>query len=58
MVAVAVGYMGGRAVFVPQRAELDDVVAENLRGGDVVVTLGAGDVTKVGRGLVARWNAS
>ena len=57
-VAVAVGYMGGRAIFVPKRDELDEVVAEQVRSGDVVVTLGAGDVTKVGRGLVARWNAS
>jgi UDP-N-acetylmuramate--alanine ligase len=55
MVAVAVGYMGGRSIYVPVRAELDDVVAENLKRGDVVVTLGAGDVTKVGRELVARW---
>ncbi|HET7041143.1 MAG TPA: cyanophycin synthetase [Gemmatimonadales bacterium] len=57
-VAVAVGYIGGRAIYVPRRDALDEVVAENLQGGDVVVTLGAGDVTKVGRGLVARWNAS
>lgn len=58
MVAVAVGYMGGRSIYVPKRAELDDVVAENVKSGDVVVTLGAGDVTKVGRELVARWNGS
>lgn len=58
MVAVAVGYMGGKAVYVPKRAELDEVVAGEVRPGDVVVTLGAGDVTKVGRGLVERWTAS
>lgn len=55
VVAQAVGLTGGRSIYVPHRKDLDDVVAEQLRKGDVVLTLGAGDVTKVGRGLVERW---
>ena len=53
-----VALTGGRSIYVPVRAELDDAVAGEARSGDVVLTLGAGDVTKVGRGLVARWAAS
>jgi UDP-N-acetylmuramate--alanine ligase len=55
VVAQAVGLTGGRSIYVPHRQDLDDVVAEQLQKGDVVLTLGAGDVTKVGRGLVERW---
>jgi UDP-N-acetylmuramate--alanine ligase len=55
VVAKAVALTGGRSIFVPLRSELDGVVAENVKAGDVVLTLGAGDVTKVGRGLVERW---
>ncbi|HVX87877.1 MAG TPA: hypothetical protein VG940_03035, partial [Gemmatimonadales bacterium] len=55
VVAQAVGLTGGRSIYVPHRRDLDDVVAEQIRSGDVVLTLGAGDVTKVGRGLVERW---
>ena len=55
VVARAAALTGGRSIFVPKRAELDGVVAENAKSGDVVITLGAGDVTKVGRGLVERW---
>jgi UDP-N-acetylmuramate--alanine ligase len=55
VVAQAVALSGGRSIFVPRRDELDNAVAGEARSGDVVLTLGAGDVTKVGRGLVARW---
>lgn len=58
VVAQAVGFTGGRSIFVPHRKDLDEVVAEQATAGDVVITLGAGDVTNVGRGIVARWNAS
>lgn len=58
VVAQAVGLTGGRSIYVPHRRDLDDVVAEQLKAGDVVLTLGAGDVTKVGRGLVERWAGS
>jgi UDP-N-acetylmuramate--alanine ligase len=58
VVAQAVGLTGGRSIYVPRRLDLDDVVAEQLKPGDVMITLGAGDVTKVGRGLVERWAGS
>ena len=58
VVAQAVALTGGRSIYVPHRQDLDDVVAEQLQAGDVVLTLGAGDVTKVGRGLVERWAGS
>ena len=58
VVAQAVALTGGRSIYVPHRKDLDGVVAEQLKAGDVVITLGAGDVTKVGRGLVERWAGS
>jgi UDP-N-acetylmuramate--alanine ligase len=43
--------------YVPRRADLLATVAAEARSGDVVLTLGAGDVTKVGREL-AQWLAA
>lgn len=40
--------------YVPARDALEAAVASRLRAGDVVITLGAGDVTKVGRQLYAQ----
>jgi UDP-N-acetylmuramate--alanine ligase len=40
-------------VFEPDRAGVRDRVLEQARAGDVVITLGAGDITRVGRELVA-----
>lgn len=57
-VAQAATASGGRAIFEPDRARLADVVASEARTGDVVLTLGAGDVTQVGRELVGSWRAS
>ncbi len=54
VVAQSVALFGGRSIFVPHRAELEAAVAAEMRAGDVVLTLGAGDVTKVGRALVAK----
>jgi len=45
---------GAATVAVRERAELGAAVAERLRAGDVVFTLGAGDVTRIGPELVAR----
>jgi len=44
---------GGRGVFVPDRAGLAEVVAELAKPGDVLLTMGAGDVTTLGPELVA-----
>jgi UDP-N-acetylmuramate--alanine ligase len=51
-VAEAARNAGANAIFEPDRARLSRVVMEQIRPGDVVLTLGAGDVTKVGRELV------
>jgi UDP-N-acetylmuramate--alanine ligase len=41
------------ASFVPQRSELAARLRERVRDGDVVLTLGAGDITHVGEELLA-----
>src|SRR5436189_283326 len=43
---------GAATVAVRDRAALVDLVAERVRPGDVVFTLGAGDVTRVGPELL------
>jgi UDP-N-acetylmuramate--alanine ligase len=49
---VADAVPGGRARFVPDRAEVVAVIAAAARPGDVVLTMGAGDVTMLGPRLV------
>jgi UDP-N-acetylmuramate--alanine ligase len=51
-VADAATEAGGRAVFEVDKSRLRDRILELARPGDVVITLGAGDVTRVGRELV------
>jgi len=47
--------MGHSAVhFVEEREALADIIRENLQTGDIVLTLGAGDIWKTGEELVAR----
>jgi UDP-N-acetylmuramate--alanine ligase len=43
---------GGQARFVPDRAQVAEVVGALAAPGDVVLTMGAGDVTKLGPQLV------
>ena len=43
----------GRARYVPAAAQVPAVVAEIAEPGDVVLTMGAGDITKLGPKLVA-----
>ena len=50
---VARAVPGGRAVFVPDRAAVPDAVADIARPGDLVLTMGAGDVTALGPLIVA-----
>jgi UDP-N-acetylmuramate--alanine ligase len=45
---------GGTGEWVPERAGLGEALAEVVRSGDVVVTMGAGDVTRVGPDLLGR----
>ena len=37
-----------------ERTALADVLVAQLREGDVLITMGAGDITKTGRDLLAR----
>lgn len=54
LVADAARAAGARQVdYVPAREGLETAVALRMREGDVVITLGAGDVTRVGRALQA-----
>ena len=50
---VAQAVPGGRAHFVPDRADLPVAVADAARPGDLVLTMGAGDVTALGPLIVA-----
>jgi len=43
---------GGQVIFEPVKAEVRSRILECARPGDVVITLGAGDITRVGRELV------
>jgi UDP-N-acetylmuramate--alanine ligase len=45
---VAQAVPGGRAHFIPDRADLPAAVAAAARPGDLVLTMGAGDVTALG----------
>jgi UDP-N-acetylmuramate--alanine ligase len=53
-VADAAERAGADARFEPTRAEVGKTVYQTLRAGDVVLTLGAGDITRVAPELV-RW---
>lgn len=54
VVADAAMEAGAMVAYEPRRERLDDEVAALLRDGDVLLTMGAGDITHVGRGLLAR----
>lgn len=43
---------GAQVVYEPDRSRLTERVRDLIKPGDVVLTLGAGDITKVGRELV------
>ncbi len=57
LVADAAEAAGAQVRFVSHRADLTRQVADALRPGDVVLTLGAGDITRAGHELVA-WLAA
>ena len=53
LVALAVRQSGGAAVYEPSRSALASRVAGLLKQGDVLLTLGAGDITRLGREVQA-----
>ncbi len=57
-VAEAAREAGADARFEPSRAEVGGRVLQAVRPGDVVLTLGAGDITRVGPELVRWLNAA
>ncbi|NRQ36556.1 UDP-N-acetylmuramate--L-alanine ligase [Nonomuraea sp. NN258] len=54
MVAGRVKLPAERVVYAPDRAAVPGLVAERARPGDIVLTMGAGDVTELGPQIVAR----
>ncbi len=54
---VADAVPAGRARYVPDAAQVPAVITEIAKPGDVVLTMGAGDVTKLGPVLVAALRA-
>ncbi|HEY4464692.1 MAG TPA: UDP-N-acetylmuramate--L-alanine ligase [Streptosporangiaceae bacterium] len=50
---VADAVPGGRAHYVPEAANVPAVIADLAKPGDVVLTMGAGDVTHLGPAVVA-----
>ncbi len=53
LVADAVPLPHGRVAFVPKLADVPAAVVERARPGDLVLTLGAGDITDLGQTLLA-----
>jgi UDP-N-acetylmuramate--alanine ligase len=47
LVADAVRKAGGQVDYIPHRIDLAEFLAENVSSGDLVVTMGAGDITLV-----------
>lgn len=57
-VAEAATRSGATTLFEPDRPALAERVFDNIRPGDVVLTLGAGDITRVGAELARRLAAA
>ncbi|MEU0570799.1 UDP-N-acetylmuramate--L-alanine ligase [Nonomuraea sp. NPDC005983] len=57
MVASRVPLPPGQVSYAPDRASVPALVAERARPGDIVLTMGAGDVTELGPQIVAELSA-
>jgi UDP-N-acetylmuramate--alanine ligase len=44
---------GKRAVYLPRRPDLASFLAREVRGGDLILTLGAGDITMLAQETLA-----
>ena len=45
---------GQDAVYLPERADLERYLAQHVRAGDLVMTMGAGNILEVGEALIAQ----
>jgi UDP-N-acetylmuramate--alanine ligase len=54
LVASRVPLPAGQVAYAPDRAAVPELVASRVRAGDIVLTMGAGDVTELGPQIVAR----
>jgi UDP-N-acetylmuramate--alanine ligase len=54
LIAGAFGAAAGRLVWRGNREDLADALRADVRSGDVVITMGAGDITRTGSELLAR----
>lgn len=54
LIVSALGAERSRLAWRGERTALADVLVAQLREGDVLITMGAGDITKTGRDLLAR----
>jgi UDP-N-acetylmuramate--alanine ligase len=54
MLVDAVNKNGNKAIFIEKFEEISDYLKENTGEGDVVLTIGAGDIYKVGENLVKK----
>ena len=54
LVADSVREYGGTVHYVAHKAELADFLADRVGDGDLVLTMGAGDITLLPRELAAR----
>jgi UDP-N-acetylmuramate--alanine ligase len=54
----AVDHAGGDVVWFGERSELAAALADNVAAGDVVITLGAGDITRTGPELLSQLRAA
>ncbi|WP_219470600.1 UDP-N-acetylmuramate--L-alanine ligase [Nonomuraea rhizosphaerae] len=57
MVAGRVQLPAEKVVYAPDRAAVPGLVASRARGGDIVLTMGAGDVTELGPQILAELSA-
>lgn len=55
--AEAINHSGGNAIYIKSFDEIADYFAANTKPGDVVLTIGAGDVTKIGPMVLERLKA-
>ena len=56
--AVCASFPGRPVAYMPHRAEVVGYLESVLKPGDLLLTLGAGDVTSLGDELLARWGSA